>query len=181
MRLPHRLLAGAAVCGLVLAFTPTAPAASTASAVEPVSLWTATEEWMWPVAGPRVVRTPYQAPPHPWSSGHRGIDIAPLLDTTVRSPASGVVAFRGTVVDRPLITIAHAGGLVTTLEPVASALHPGDTVRAGEDVGTLALGGHTPPGLLHVGVRWHGAYINPLLLLGGVPRAILLRCCDPLP
>lgn len=134
--------------------------------------------WAWPVTGPQIVREHFRAPAQPWSSGHRGMDVAVLDDDVVRSPASGIVAFSGTVVDRPLITIAHPGGLVTTLEPVASELMPGDPVSAGQPVGTLATGGHTPPGALHVGVRWHGAYINPLLLFGGVPRAVLLPCCE---
>ena len=96
----------------------------------------------------------------------------------MRAPADGIVAFSGTVVDRPLVTIRHDDGLVSTLEPVASALLPGDTVHRGQPVGALASGGHTPPGALHLGVRLDGAYINPLLLYGGAPRAVLLPCCD---
>lgn len=136
--------------------------------------------WVWPVEGRRVVIEHFRASAQPWSSGHRGMDIAVGSDAAVRAPAPGVVAFRGYVVDRPLLTISHAGGLVTTLEPVSSELSPGDVVAAGETVGTLDRGGHTPAGALHVGVRWHGDYINPLLLFGGVPRAILLPCCEPL-
>ena len=37
-------------------------------------------------------------------------------------------------------------------------------------------GGHTPAGAVHVGVRWNGVYINPMLLFGGVERAVLLPC-----
>ena len=48
----------------------------------------------------------------------------------------------------------------------------------GEAVGELAFGGHTAPGAVHFGVRYEGEYINPLVLLGGVPRAVLLPCCD---
>mgnify|MGYP001116210698 CR=1 FL=1 len=44
-------------------------------------------------------------------------------------------------------------------------------------VGTVDVGGHTPAGAVHFGVREDGVYINPLLLLGGVERAILLPCC----
>ena len=43
----------------------------------------------------------------------------------------------------------------------------------------LVLGGHAVPGTLHFGVRLHGRYINPMLLLGGVPRAVLVPCCEP--
>jgi murein DD-endopeptidase MepM/ murein hydrolase activator NlpD len=94
----------------------------------------------------------------------------------VRAPASGAIAFRGTVVDRPLLTIDHGNGLVTTLEPVQSDLDAGAALRQGDRIATLASGGHTPPGALHIGVRWNGAYINPMLLFGGVPRAVLLPC-----
>jgi hypothetical protein len=39
------------------------------------------------------------------------------------------------------------------------------------------VGGHSEPGTLHFGVRWEGEYINPILLLDEVPRAVLLPCC----
>ena len=96
---------------------------------------------------------------------------------TIRSPAAGFVQFSGRVVDRDLITIDHGNGLVTTLEPVTSPLVAGDRVARGEDVGIVRDGGHTPAGGVHFGVRWHGEYINPMVVLGGVPRAVLLPCC----
>lgn len=133
--------------------------------------------WTWPVAGIRVVTNPFRAPPQPWAAGHRGMDVLADPEAEVSAPEAGVVAFVGTVVDRPLLTIAHEDGLVTTLEPVSSELSPGDLVAAGEVVGTLASGGHSAPGTLHLGVRWHGVYINPMLFYGGVARAVLLPCC----
>lgn len=134
--------------------------------------------WRWPVDGQRRVVEPFRAPAHEYGPGHRGIDIAAPVGSAARAPADGVVAFRGTVVDRPLLTIEHATGLVVTFEPLASDLTPGDVVAAGESIGTVATGGHTPPGLLHVGVRWHGDYLNPLPLFGELPRAVLLPCCS---
>lgn len=138
------------------------------------------ERWSWPIEGAVRVTRPFLAPPHAYGAGHRGIDLVPLAggsDAVVRAPADGVIAFAGTVVDRPLLTIDHGDGLVTTLEPVRSDLVVGALVHAAEDVGALASGGHTAGGELHFGVRLNGEYINPLLLLGGVPRAILLPCC----
>lgn len=132
--------------------------------------------WQWPVAGRRAVIAPFRAPAHDYGPGHRGMDIA--ADAEVLAPADGVVAFRDTVVDRPLITIDHGGGYVTTLEPVTSELRPGDAVAAGESVGVVAVGGHVARGTLHVGVRVDGRYVNPRGLFGGVPRAVLLPCCD---
>lgn len=137
--------------------------------------------WQWPLLGSRVVLVHFRAPEHAWSPGHRGADLAAAPGAEVRAPADGTIAFRGVVVDRPLLTITHTGDLVTTLEPVDSPLRAGDTVRAGEVVGSLARGGHAPAGALHLGLRWHGEYINPLMMYGDLPRAVLLPCCAPLP
>jgi len=137
--------------------------------------------WVWPVDGGRTVITPFRAPAHDYGPGHRGIDVSAAVDGVVRAPAAGVVAFRGVVVDRPLVTIDHGGGIVTTLEPVTSTLAPGTAVTAGEEVGFVARGGHTPLGQLHLGVRYDDVYINPMLMFGDVPRAILLPCCAQRP
>ena len=133
--------------------------------------------WLWPTDGARLVIAPFRAPAHDYGPGHRGMDVAAEPGSPVRAPAAGVIAFRGTVVDRPLITIDHGGGYVTTLEPVASELSPGDAVAAGEPLGTVAAGGHAPRGTLHVGVRVDDVYVNPRGLFGRPPRAILLPCC----
>ncbi|MFS0852221.1 M23 family metallopeptidase [Microbacterium sp. 179-I 3D4 NHS] len=133
--------------------------------------------WRWPLDGPRTVVEPFRAPAHAYGAGHRGIDLAASSGRPVRAPAAGVVAFCGVVVDRPVLTIEHAGGLVSTFEPVESPLRAGDPVAAGEEIGTVASGGHATIGHLHLGVRVDGEYINPLLLFGAVERAILLPCC----
>ncbi|MGB4779234.1 murein hydrolase activator EnvC family protein [Microbacterium sp.] len=136
----------------------------------------ALDGWQWPVRPPVVVE-PYRAPAHPYGPGHRGIDLKAAVGSPVTTPADGVVAFAGTVVDRPLVTIDHGEGLVTTLEPVTPSLPIGAVVTAGDVVGTVAVGGHAAPGSVHFGVREDGEYLNPMLLLGGVPRAVLLPCC----
>ena len=148
---------------------PPAPGASETSVDVPA--------WIWPLAGPRVIIEPYRAPAHEYGSGHRGVDLAADHGVAVSAPAAGIVAFRGTVVDRPLITIEHAGGLVSTFEPVMSPLAPGDAVAAGDVIGVVESGGHTPTGAVHLGVRLEGDYINPMLLFGPVARAVLLPCC----
>lgn len=162
-----------------MAVARTASAADEAILAEPAFSGVAIvgQNWTWPLSGPRVVTAPYRAPAHDYGAGHRGVDLAADPGTMISAPAAGIVAFRGTVVDRPLITIAHPGGLVSTLEPVASELAPGDSVVAGQPVGVVNTGGHTPPGAVHIGVRLDGDYINPMLLFGPVPRAVLLPCC----
>lgn len=136
--------------------------------------------WLWPLDGQRLVAEPYRAPAHEYGAGHRGIDLVAAVGTVVRAPANGVVAFRGTVVDRPLLTIEHPGGLVSTFEPLESGLAPGDAVAAGDEIGVVAVGGHASAGTMHLGVRLDDDYINPMLLFGPVARAVLLPCCEPL-
>lgn len=134
--------------------------------------------WHWPSPTSRTVIVPFRAPAHDYGAGHRGMDVAASTAVEVLAPAPGVVAFRGVVVDRPLLTIDHGDGYVTTLEPVSSTLLPGDAVEAGEVVGTVAAGGHAAHGTLHVGVRVDKRYVNPRGLFGTPPRAVLLPCCE---
>ncbi|GAA3904530.1 hypothetical protein GCM10022382_09370 [Microbacterium invictum] len=132
--------------------------------------------WQWPLDSFRLV-LPYEAPAHRYGPGHRGVDLLPAGTDELRAPATGVVAFSGTVVDRAVMTIDHGNGLVTTLEPVRDAPVAGTFVAAGDPVGHIGAGGHAPPGTVHFGVRREGEYINPMLLFEAVPRAVLLPCC----
>jgi murein DD-endopeptidase MepM/ murein hydrolase activator NlpD len=134
----------------------------------------ASPPWTWPTDPPHIAR-PYVAPAHEYATGHRGIDLTAEGD--VRAPDDGVVAFAGPVVDRAVLTIDHGDGVVSTLEPVRTELVPGTAVRRGEVVGRVEQGGHAAAGTVHLGARVDGAYVNPLLFLGGVPRAVLLPCC----
>lgn len=133
-------------------------------------------DWMWPLRPFRLER-PFVAPPHEYGPGHRGIDLAVQGDDVVRAPTDGTVAFSGPVAGRGILTIDHGDGLVSTLEPVDTDLSAGAHVAAGEPVARVSAGGHTAAGAMHFGVRLDGEYINPLVLLGGVPRAVLLPCC----
>lgn len=128
--------------------------------------------WAWPVARPHEIVRPFVAPATPYAAGHRGIDVlAP--GATVFAPAAGVVHFAGVVVDRPVLSIRHPGGLISSYEPVESPLTAGATVRRGDVIGTV-LPGHCSEICLHFGVRRDGEYVNPLLLLGGLPYSVLL-------
>lgn len=171
-RIGRRMMFGLVLSLILL----TVPAAGAEAAPRQDDLPT----WSWPLEGSRVILAPYRAPAHEYGAGHRGVDIATSRGAAVRSPADGIVAFRGTVVDRPLLTIDHGGGLVTTFEPLLSTLSPGDAVSEGDVIGTVDAGGHAPEGSLHLGVRLDGEYINPMLLFGEVARAVLLPCCAPL-
>ena len=133
-----------------------------------------TDAWSWPVKPPFGIVRDYVAPAHEYGPGHRGIDIAVRGETSVRAPDDGVVAFADRVVDRGVVTIDHGGGIVSTLEPVEPTVVAGERVTRGQVIGTLSVGGHTAPGAMHVGARLDGEYLNPLVLLGAMPRAVLL-------
>ncbi|TFD88868.1 murein hydrolase activator EnvC family protein [Cryobacterium serini] len=139
-----------------------------------VSAPTGVAAWVWPVASPHRVTRAFEAPESQYTGGHRGIDLAALANDAVFAPHDGVVSFAGRVVDRPVLSITQPGDLISTVEPVIATVAAGDRVRAGQVIGTVASGGHCPPGCLHFGVRLHGLYVSPLLFLGTVPRAILL-------
>lgn len=132
--------------------------------------------WRWPVRPFRLARS-FVAPAHEYGPGHRGIDLLPTGEPVVRAPAPGVVAFSGQVADRGVVTVDHGDGLVSTLEPVDPGVEAGTAVTASSPLGIVSSGGHAEPGAVHFGVRLDGEYINPLVLLGDVPRAVLLPCC----
>lgn len=134
----------------------------------------ASVDWSWPVSPPRMIVRPYIAPPTPYAAGHRGIDVGPGDGLPqVYSPDDGVVHFVGVVVDRPVLSIRHSGGLISSYEPVGTELVVGDEVRRGEVVGVLQAG-HCSRPCLHFGVRRHGEYLSPLNFLGGIPHSVLL-------
>lgn len=123
-------------------------------------------------------------PPNmPWSSAHRGIDIR-ASDGDVLAPNDGEVTFVGTVVDRPVISIQHSNGLITSLEPVESELEVGDKVAAGQTIGAISNNAsHCDAQCLHWGLRMPDAwqigstfrdlYIDPAFVLGWTKPSIL--------
>ncbi|MBH0115904.1 M23 family metallopeptidase [Salinibacterium sp. NG253] len=139
---------------------------------------TTTTEWDWPVEAPHPIIRPYIAPDTAYSAGHRGIDIGAGTTTEVRAPAAGAVHFAGVVVDRPVLSLRHPGGLITSYEPVTTTLARGDSVQQGDVIGELQPG-HCSVACIHFGVRLDGEYVSPLNYLGAIPRAILLPTRKP--
>lgn len=130
--------------------------------------------WAWPIDPPHRILSGFQAPQTRYSAGHRGIDIAASAGAAVRAPSDAEVYFSGTVVDRPVLTLETDAGVLVSMEPVAGSIALHTRVRAGDVVGTVGSGGHCDRGCVHLGVRVAGAYVSPLLFLGGAQRAVLL-------
>ncbi len=131
--------------------------------------------WTWPVVGP-VIRG-FDLPDDPYGRGHRGIDIAASVGTTIVAPADGTVSFAGPVGGHLFLTIDHGGGLSSTYSWLtANLLSKGDPVTRGQAV---ALTGWGHPGEsiphLHFGVRLDGAYVDPMGYLGPISLASFVR------
>lgn len=174
--LKSRRLTATVLVVLVAATVPPAAAAPVERIHPATTASEAGSGWRWPTDEVRIV-APYDAPPHEFAAGHRGVDLYAPPGTPLRAPADGVVAFVGVVVDRGVVTIDHGDGHVSSMEPVDAVLPRGSHVRAGDVVARSAAGGHAAPGSVHLGVRRHGRYVDPLDLLGPLPRAVLLPCC----
>jgi hypothetical protein len=122
--------------------------------------------WVRPVPG-AVVR-PFDPPASRFGAGHLGVDFAAPPGTPVLAASPGVVSFAGTVAGARHVVIAHAGNLRTSYSFLASiAVRRGESVRAGEVVGTTGGGGDLHDGtVLHVGLRSGDTYLDPMTLFG---------------
>ena len=125
---------------------------------------TPTTTYAVPLDAPWVVARPFDAPAQVWAAGHRGVDLAAHPGQVVRAPQSGVVTFAGTVVDRGVLTVTHADGLRSSLEPVQGSVRVGQRVLRGQVVGAVAaVPGHCAPATcLHWGLRRGATYLDPM-------------------
>jgi murein DD-endopeptidase MepM/ murein hydrolase activator NlpD len=121
----------------------------------------------WPLTPPSVVRR-FDPPPQPWLAGHRGVDLAATPGASVRAAGTGTVTFAGRIAGRGVVSVAHAGGLRTTYQPVTASVTVGDVVTTGTPLGTLDAGhpGCPAAACLHWGLRRGDLYLDPLALLG---------------
>jgi len=132
-----------------------------------------------PVA-PFAVQRSASLPSQPWLAGHRGVDLAATAGEPVTAPATGVITFVGFVVDRPVVSIRHDQGLVSSFEPVDSTAAVGDVIMRGDVIGTVA---DAPlhcvwRQCVHWGLRLDGAYVDPLDYLEGFGPIRLLPADD---
>ncbi|MCC2335302.1 murein hydrolase activator EnvC family protein [Cellulomonas wangsupingiae] len=171
----HALRRGA-VLALAVALGAPSAAAAPHGGLAP-SARDVTVTYRLPLDPPAHLLRPFDPPPRPWLAGHRGVDVAATAGATVVSPAAGVVTFAGDVAGRGVVTVLHADGRRSSLEPLTATVHEGAQVIAGATLGTLAGDAHggTPGGpALHWGVRVGDRYVDPWLLLPGTGPIVLL-------
>lgn len=141
----------------------------------PAAAHAETSRLQWPVSPRPTVTRGFDAPSPNWNRGHRGVDLASAPDQPVYAAGPGTVVFAGVLAGRPVVSLAHPGGLRTSYEPVQATVRPGQTVTAGQLLGTLLAGhpGCAATACLHWGAMWGAAaradYVNPLGLLAETP------------
>jgi hypothetical protein len=125
-----------------------------------------------PVDGP--IARAFDYGPDPFARGqHRGVDLAASPGTPVRAACGGRVVAAGRVAGRGVVSVSCGGRRVSHLPVASIQVAPGETVRRGARVGTVAVG-HDG---LHLGVRIEGdpfGYVDPepLLLRPATPPAL---------
>jgi murein DD-endopeptidase MepM/ murein hydrolase activator NlpD len=104
------------------------------------------------------------------------VDLAAEAGAAVRAPADGTLFFAGLLAGRPVLSIDHGDGLISSFEPATARFRAGTVVKRGEVVATEGPGTtHCQPAVcLHWGVRRNGRYIDPLTLLSGRPGPVVL-------
>jgi murein DD-endopeptidase MepM/ murein hydrolase activator NlpD len=129
----------------------------------------------WPLRPPPTVVRGFDAPSPDWHPGHRGLDLAGAPGQPVYAAGSATVVFAGLLAGRPVVSLAHPGGLRTSYEPVRAGVQVGQSVTAQTMIGQL-MAGHTgcpAAACLHWGAMWGPAsgadYVDPMGLLRSTP------------
>jgi murein DD-endopeptidase MepM/ murein hydrolase activator NlpD len=101
-------------------------------------------------------------------SPHTGIDFPAPAGTPVLAVADGrVVLAANHFFSGNSVFIDHGGGLISMYFHLSAiAVKEGEEVRRGERLGAVGATGRVTGPHLHFGLRWHGARIDPQLLLG---------------
>lgn len=143
---------------------------------------------VWELGGPPAFSLPLEPPLDPLPEA-RSFGSRRYFNDQPRDPHSGIdlSAARGTPVvaaERGRVVIAadhyfsgnsvfidHGDGLVTMYFHLDRVdVRAGQTVERGQVVGTVGSTGRVTGPHLHFGVRWHGARIDPVLLLSDPSR-----------
>src|SRR5271163_4774603 len=129
----------------------------------------------WPLRPPPAVARGFDAPSPDWNRGHRGVDLPGTPAQLVYAAGSATVVFAGVLAGRPVVSLAHPGGLRTSYEPVRAAVRAGQQVTAQTVIGEVLAGhdGCAAAACLHWGAMWGPAsgadYVDPLGLLKSTP------------
>jgi murein DD-endopeptidase MepM/ murein hydrolase activator NlpD len=101
-------------------------------------------------------------------SPHSGADYSAAAGTTVFAPADGrVVLAEEQYFAGRAVFLDHGDGLLSMSFHLSETLvETGDEVRRGQPIGKVGATGRVTGPHLHFGLRWHGARVDPALLVG---------------
>lgn len=143
--------------------------ASAAYGVEPMATG---DGWTWPLPAGEPGRVSsdfgHRADPLDGSHAeHHGVDLAAPAGTAVLAARGGTVTHAGPRGGYGnLVEIQHADGLVTRYAHQAAVhVSPGETVRAGDSLGTVGSTGRSTGPHLHFEVRQDGVAVDPRSVL----------------
>jgi murein DD-endopeptidase MepM/ murein hydrolase activator NlpD len=130
--------------------------------------------WQAPVRGP-VVRAFALSADRFARGQHRGVDVAAPLGSPVRAACGGRVRFAGRVPGGGRTVSVACGRLFATYQHLdAIAVRRGQVLAPGMTLGRVGRSGRprAPQPHVHLGAREaaSGRYVDPLTLLGPVPR-----------
>jgi murein DD-endopeptidase MepM/ murein hydrolase activator NlpD len=103
------------------------------------------------------------------------VDLPGSPGQPVYAAGTATVVFAGLLAGRPVVSLAHPGGLRTSYEPVRAGVRAGQAVTAETVLGELVAGhaGCRAAACLHWGAMWGPAsgadYVDPLGLLASTP------------
>jgi len=132
----------------------------------------------WPLRpppAPGTIARGFDAPSPDWNPGHRGVDLPAAPGQPVYAAGDATVVFAGPLAGRPVVSLAHPGGLRTSYEPVRAVVRAGQAVTAHTVLGEVVAGhpGCPAAACLHWGAMWGPAsgahYVDPLGLLKSTP------------
>lgn len=132
------------------------------------------QDFIWPATGPISgvfgSQRYYNGEPR---RPHYGVDVAAPTGTPIRAPAGGVVTLADPDMyfEGRLVFLDHGQG-VTTLAMHMSRVDvkTGDRVEQGDVIGAVGGTGRATGPHLHWGMYWRGAWLDPQLLVGPMPK-----------
>lgn len=139
------------------AATTPPPVASTQPATRPAA---GSSRFAWPVSGPVIAG--YNAPVG--GKPNQGINIQASSGTPIKAASGGTVAYAGNELRGygNLVLIQHGDGLVTAYAHAGSlSVKKGDTVSAGQTIGTVGQTGAVDQPQLHFEVRKNSQPVDP--------------------
>lgn len=132
------------------------------------------QDFIWPATGPISgvfgSQRYYNGEPR---RPHYGVDVAAPTGTPIRAPAGGVVTLADPDMyfEGGLVFLDHGQGVTTlTMHMSRVDVKTGDRVEQGDIIGAVGGTGRATGPHLHWGVYWRGAWLDPQLLVGPMPK-----------